>query len=97
MPQCDACKAHIKNGVLFEGRLLCRKCLLEEAEKGNICPVCHEHIAPEHQVAIPFAMPSAADNAPAITKTATAVVCPRCHVLFFDDFQYKLIEGLKRS
>lgn len=97
MPQCDACGGTIKNGVLFDGRLLCRKCLLNEAAKGNICPVCHEPIAPEHQVAIPFVMPSADEDDPAITKTAIAVVCPQCHVIFFDDFQYKLIEGLKRG
>lgn len=87
---CDICGHEVKKGILYEGKLTCRECLIRKSKEGNVCPVCGETIAAEHQVAFPLATAMPSGN----VKTGIAVVCPRCHVIFFDNFQYELLKSM---
>ena len=78
------------------GKVLCSACLEKEREKGNICPCCKATIpSGQNEVGLILSLPGAGPFKKATAPQAIAIVCPECHVLFFDNFTYKALEFLK--
>ena len=73
---------------------LCRECMAQEAEAGNRCPCCGAKVGAEEGVGLLLARPDATPREKAYAPLALAIVCPHCHVLFFDGAQYTLLRSL---
>lgn len=95
---CSHCGKPIEGkAVPYGDGMLCRECLMAEADRGNVCPCCGEAVGPDDGVGMLLARPGAAREEKADAPTVLAVVCPRCHVLFFDRFQYHLLHAIQKS
>lgn len=82
-------------GVPYGYDILCRDCLLAAADAGNICPCCGAQATPHDSVGLLLALPDATPQEKAAASTALAIICPHCHVLFFDGFQFNLLRSLR--
>lgn len=92
--QCSHCGQTIKGrAVYFDEKYVCRTCLIAEANKGNRCPCCGADVGPNAGVGLLLARPGDASEEKASASTALVIVCPECHVLFVDGFQYKLMQS----
>ena len=74
---------------------LCKDCAAALENSPVSCPVCGAELPAEEAVAMLLTRAPATPEARLLAQSALVQVCPRCHVLFFDDFQYKLLEGLR--
>lgn len=84
--QCEVCGHEVQRGIIFDGRVTCRDCLIERSKQHQTCPVCGQIIKPEHGVSLEVRMQGHDAG-----KMANLVICPNCHVTFFDDFQYRML------
>ena len=84
--QCEICGHEVRRGIIFDGKATCRDCLIRLSKLRQACPVCGQVISPEHSVSLP--------NVNTLSgKPANIVICPNCHALFFDEFNYKMLNA----
>lgn len=97
---CAHCGAKFKEGekrFKLGEETLCAKCIDTEATKGNVCPCCKTHIPGDtEEVGLLLATPGASMLKKARSVEVLAIVCPNCHVMFFNEFTYKTLQTLKK-
>lgn len=97
--ECMECGNHISSQekkYKLVGKVLCEKCFKKEQERGNVCPCCKATIpAGQNEVGLVLTLANSGPFTKATAPQALAIICPNCHVLFFDDFTYKTLESLK--
>lgn len=77
---------------------VCRECLLEMAEKGNLCPTCGYQVSDtDDEVCLILTPKGSTPEEKKKAPEVAVVVCPACRSLHFDELNYRLIQGLKRS
>lgn len=95
---CTKCGKPIEGkAVPYGDGVLCRNCLTAEANAGNVCPCCGEALGPDDGVGMLLVRPGATREEKAGAATVLAVVCPRCHVVFLDNFQYSLLQAMPKE
>ena len=70
-------------------------CIEKEAAKGEICPNCGHEIDEADLVGIKLNHKNKSAQEIEANIEATAIICPNCRVIFFDRFQYAIIQGLR--
>lgn len=92
--KCANCR---KEATLYSyaNNLVCTECLDSLADEGNTCPNCGFHSDACDEVSLMLSRPKATDQERAIAKEVPIIVCPKCRILFFDKFTFKILEGLK--
>lgn len=83
--------------VRFGTGTLCLACAEEMENEPGKCPVCGTVFEADDAVAMLLTRATATPQERLTAHSALVQVCPKCHVLFFDDFQYGLLEGLKTA
>jgi uncharacterized protein with PIN domain len=76
---------------------LCDTCEEKLQNEPAICPACKTKVQGDETVALLLTRATASKEEKALAQTALVHVCPKCHVLYFDNMQYKLLEKLKQS
>lgn len=98
--QCADCGKPIGGGVKkyrFEDRELCEDCLHKTATTGNTCPCCGVAIPSDnYEVVLVLTPPGSSLLKKVRAVEVLAIVCPKCKVIFFDDFTYRTIQSLKK-
>ena len=97
--KCSRCgKPTGTSKLLFgENEVLCEACAEHLADEPVECPVCHSREDPDEAVAMLMTYATATPSERVNAKSVLVHVCPKCHVLFFDSFQYGIIKGLKQT
>jgi RNA polymerase subunit RPABC4/transcription elongation factor Spt4 len=81
----------------FGKQQLCMTCLTAKANKSEVCPNCGHTIKDKDWVGIQLNWINKSSTQKKAKVEALAIVCPKCHILFFDTFQYEVIQGLKEK
>lgn len=99
MDTCSRCGTSISGkSARYGDELLCKNCLIEESQTGNVCPCCGTHISADaDSVGLLLARPGASSQEKSQAQSVLAVVCPYCHILFMDTFQFNLLSEMKRG
>ena len=97
MDKCEKCGKLTQKLTPFKrhDRLLCSDCLHKEAATPEVCPNCGHIIQEADLVGIRLNHKDKSVKEIAAGVEATAIICPKCRILFFDEFQYNVIQGLK--
>jgi endogenous inhibitor of DNA gyrase (YacG/DUF329 family) len=98
--QCMECKKQVKESEAFyygETKMLCEECFDKKADSTQQCPNCGTNIDQQAESVGLLLTPigSTAEQKKSATDVLV-IVCPNCKILFFDDFQYNIMQGLKR-
>lgn len=94
--KCTVCNENSKKTYPYgKDRVpVCEECMGEKVKETNTCPVCGYKATPEDkEVAIILTAPNATPGEKAKAPEALTIVCPKCHVLFFDDLDYNLLQA----
>ena len=83
------------DSVNFGTGRLCLSCAKEMESEPSKCPVCGTVFDVDDAVAMLLTRATATPQERIAAHSALIQVCPKCHILFFDNFQYGLLEGLK--
>ena len=96
--KCCECGKDITDGgvPLSSDKALCDECAERLENTPEKCPVCGTVERGEEAVALLLTKAPATQQDRLNAKTALVHVCPKCHMLYFDGYQYKLIELLKK-
>lgn len=79
-----------------EDNVVCMPCVEEMEAKPDRCPVCGiETDMGDESVAMLLTRATATPEERTNAHSALVHVCPNCHMLYFDDFQYSLLKMLK--
>ena len=97
---CTKCRKEFSIQNLFayghEKLLYCEDCLNILSESTVQCPNCSEQISGEKDsVGLVLTKGSASPEEKATAPTILVLICPRCHILFVDNFSYQLVKGLQ--
>lgn len=94
---CEKCGKSIGNDAMIFGPdcALCADCLQKMQEANVVCPVCGNSSPPDEDLALLLTRANANIQEKIDAPTALVHVCPECHIMFFDDFQYELLKKLK--
>jgi uncharacterized protein with PIN domain len=65
--------------------------------KPPCCPLCHTPVHPDEELSLLFTEAEASAAQRAMAKSANIRVCPKCHILFFEDSQYDWLTSLTRG
>lgn len=100
--ECVKCGRSIANDDEFmdfgKDGVMCMPCVEEMESKPDRCPVCGtETDMGDESVAILFTRATATPEERLSAHSALVHVCPKCHMLYFDDFQYGLLKLLKNG
>lgn len=76
---------------------LCGECLDALAYQPTTCPVCSTKVPAEEAVALLLTRATATEADRLAAATALVNVCPKCHVLYFDDVQYGALCALRQK
>lgn len=90
---CENCGAEVQRLYPFKGKNLCHDCLEKAAAHSVSCPCCGTKVQGEHTVAMLLCRGDAQEEEKARAETAIVLVCPKCHVMFFDPFQYEMLRS----
>lgn len=97
---CESCGKIFGSGekrYSLSGKTLCSDCLEKESQRGNTCPCCGTNIPSDaYEVGLVLTPPGSSIIKKARSVEVLAIVCPKCKVLFFDDFTYETIQSLKK-
>ena len=97
--KCDRCGVDLARveSVRFGAGELCFPCAEKMEDEPGKCPVCWTVFNADDAVAMLMTRATATPQERLAAHSALIQVCPKCHVLFFDNFQYGLLEGLTRG
>lgn len=99
MAKCKKCgKELVKGEIVPFGpkNFICLECAEELESAPLLCPVCKEKTPPELGVGM-LMVPVTATPEERLEAVNVAVnVCPKCHSLYLDEFQYGIVQGLRR-
>lgn len=77
-------------------KIICMPCVEKMEALPERCPVCGtETDKGDESVALLLTRATATPQERLSAHSALVHVCPKCHTLYFDDFQYALLETLK--
>jgi len=96
---CSRCKKKLTEEAYTYGEdeILCDNCIDEAAELSQICPACGCEISKDMDaVGLLLTPPGATEEEKKNALDTLVIVCPKCHVLFFDNYHYKLLQGIRR-
>ena len=71
------------------------KCLEDEAAEGEVCPNCGAAVGVEDAVTLLLEHPEASRAKLDMASRVSLTVCPKCHILFTDDFTYAVMKSLR--
>ena len=78
---------------LGKNKYFCASCIEELENAPDRCPVCQQKENSEDCVALLLTKATASPQERLNANTALVHICPNCHVLYFDGFQYELIKA----
>lgn len=82
----------------FGDKVICSPCLQTQSELGNLCPACKSVLdADQEEVGLVLTRSDAPHRKILNEPAAMVIVCPHCRVLFFDAFQYGVLQGFKAA
>lgn len=95
--KCKKCGKNIaEDGTVFgPDCAICADCLGNMQNASVRCPVCGNATPPDEALALLLTRANPHLQEKIDAPTALVHVCPKCHILFFDDFQYELLTMLK--
>lgn len=77
--------------------VLCGDCLDKQAAKTQVCPNCGHEIEDGSECVGLLLTPVGSDERQRQNALETLViVCSNCRILFFDEYHYKVMQGIKR-
>lgn len=93
MLTCKRCGNRIFGDRLQVGidSAICMACAEELEKKPVKCPVCGNENPPEEDMALLLTRATATPQEKMDANASIVHICPKCHVLFFDDFQYEIL------
>jgi recombinational DNA repair protein (RecF pathway) len=98
---CTECKKPVPKGSAYyfgKNQILCSDCFEKSIYNSQKCPNCGEQITYEAEsVGLLLTPKGATEEEKKHAVDTLVIVCPKCPILFFDDFHYKVLEGLKRK
>lgn len=77
--------------------VICGACYDKAADSPQVCPNC-ERTVDEKATGVGLLLTPVGSSEKEKSKATETlvIVCPHCRVLFFDEFQYKIMEGLQQ-
>lgn len=93
MKICEKCGAETERLYPFKEANLCHDCLEKAAAHTVDCPCCGSKVSGEHTVAMLLCRGDATAEEKAQADTAIVLICPKCHIMFFDPFQYEILRN----
>lgn len=98
MKTCSQCQKTIKGESLsFKDGVLCMDCAEKVEAKDDVCPVCGTEVPGDDAVAMLLTHATATPQERLAAHSALVKICPKCRVLFFDEFQYGVLEGFRNA
>ena len=98
--KCFTCGASIEDDdyacIGDEARPTCSKCLEVMVENPPPCPNCGKEVSSAEEVGLVLTPKGSTPEEKANAIDVLVVVCPHCRILYFDDFNYKIIRGLRK-
>ena len=97
---CTKCGADLVAGNKYKyGKkdILCERCFDAKTAEAQECPNCGQKIIGETDSIGLLLTP--VGSTPEQKRNAIEVlviICPKCRILFFDEYHYNILEGLKR-
>lgn len=82
-----------RDGVMIN---VCESCLATEAGHIAHCPNCGAQAQEHEEVGLVLTPKGSSPAEKATAPEVLCIVCPQCHILYFDKFSYELIRGLQR-
>lgn len=84
-------------GLPFKDGMLCKDCAEKMESKPDTCPACGFSVPGDDAVAMLLTHATATPQQRMEAHSALVKVCPKCRVLFFDEFQYGILEGFRNQ
>jgi hypothetical protein len=97
---CRKCKKTVSEAESYhdsKNKILCEDCMDDLAFRPQDCPVCKKSILASEGVGLLLTPIGSSKKQKQNAIDTFVMVCPECRVLFFDEFHYRLIEGLKKK
>lgn len=90
LDRCDNCGKRCGSGELFRHaqKFICPDCLEKETYFGNCCPSCGGTIDQASEEAQLLMVPRGATLGQEQGVNVPVIICPHCHVLHLDGYQY---------
>ncbi len=93
--KCVKCGEDCENGIKISKKILCGKCADKMESEAPRCPFCGSIDDEGESVALLLTRASATPAERLSAHTALVNVCPKCHGLYFDNFQFELLQIFK--
>lgn len=99
MPVCQKCGQEISGRFFTIGNnvSICLACAEELEKSPQSCPVCGHSERGDEAVALLLTRATATPAERIGAHSALVHICPKCHGMYFDNFQYRLLELLKQA
>lgn len=96
--KCDKCHARVTSEELnpYANEWICTDCLTALESEPIVCPNCKTTIGERDYVGV-YVRRHSPVPIPDFDLEMAAIVCPKCKVIFLDDFQYNIVLGLKKK
>lgn len=82
------------NAAPYGTKTICPECLQKLEEKPIVCPNCGTEISERDYVGV-YLRRIATMPVPEFDSEMLTTVCPNCKILFMDEFQWEIVQGLK--
>lgn len=97
---CPRCKKVMqkKDRYHFGKEVICGDCYDKAAEQPQKCPNCGKTIdSAAEGVGLLLTPVGSSEAQKAKAHETLVLVCPHCRILFFDEHEYSLLEGLQKA
>jgi len=97
---CSRCEEGLEDSAKFSygDDILCENCFDEAPDTPQKCPACGRMIDKETEsVGLLLTPRGSTAQQKKDAVDVLVIVCPYCRVLFFDNYHYKVMEGLKKQ